>query len=297
MRIAVVAHTKKSLDGGLPALREELRRRGHSDANWFEIRKSRFVAEALTKAFNDEPELILLWGGDGTVQHAIDTMARKAAPSIPVAVIPAGTANLFASNLGIPHDLADAVDIALSGHQVRLDVGSFNGERFGVMAGLGFDALMISEASGALKNRFGRAAYLWTGTKNLTAASVRASIRVDGKRWFDGKTGCVLVANMGDLFGGLTLFDNADPTDGRLDIAVLHTANLREWAGLARHVLAGKAETSPYLSTTSGQRFDIVLDRRLPLELDGGDGAWTRRVKVRIKKAAITVCVPRDGKV
>jgi diacylglycerol kinase (ATP) len=58
-------------------------------------------------------------------------------PDVPIAVLPAGTSNLFASNFDIPHELGGALDVALGGVRKRIDVGSFNGERFGVMAGVG----------------------------------------------------------------------------------------------------------------------------------------------------------------
>ena len=73
-----------------------------------------------------------------------------------------------------------AVSIGLRGERRRLDVGRFNGERFGVMAGAGFDAAMIHDADGGLKDRLGRAAYVWTGSQNLRAKPFKAKIEVDG---------------------------------------------------------------------------------------------------------------------
>ena len=70
----------------------------------------------------------------------------------------------------------------------RIDVGSFNGERFGVMAGVGFDALMIGDASRRMKDRLGRAAYVYTGLKNLRRAAVNAQVCVDDRLWFTGST-------------------------------------------------------------------------------------------------------------
>ena len=93
------------------------------------------------------------WGGDGMVQRCVDVLAGTEAS---LAIIPAGTANLFATNLGIPKDIQQAVALGLRGERRRLDVGRFNGERFAVMAGAGFDAAMIRDA-GSLKDRLGRA--------------------------------------------------------------------------------------------------------------------------------------------
>jgi YegS/Rv2252/BmrU family lipid kinase len=292
VKIAVVAHAKKNLGGGLPELRTELQRRGQAEVAWHEVLKSSEVPDAVRAAAAADPELLVLWGGDGTVQRALDTVARKGTPQVPIAVLPAGTSNLFASNFDIPHDLHAALDVALSGVRVRIDVGSFNGERFGVMAGVGFDALMIGDASRRMKDRLGRAAYVYTGLKNLKRASVDAEVCVDDRLWFTGSTPCVLVGNVGELFGGITLLHQADPSDGRLDVGVLHPERLREWARLAGRAVRGEAEESGFLSTTSGRRVDVRLSRRMPYELDGGARGTTKNLKVRIKERAVTVCVP-----
>ena len=102
MKVAVVAHAKKKLGNGLPELRTELRRRGHAEVVWREVMKSKKVPDAVRAAVAADPDLLLLWGGDGTVQRALDTMARKAMPDVPIAVLPAGTSNLFANNFDIP---------------------------------------------------------------------------------------------------------------------------------------------------------------------------------------------------
>jgi len=177
----------------------------------------------------------------------------------------------------------------------RIDVGTFNGERFGVMAGVGFDALMIEDASRTMKDRLGRVAYVYTGVTNLKKASVHAEVCVDDRLWFSGSTPCVLVGNVGDLFGGITLLPRVDPSDGRLDIGVLHAEWLSDWARLAGRAVRGEADQSRFLSTTSGRRIDVRLARRIPYELDGGARGTTRQLKVRIKKQAVTVCVPDTG--
>jgi YegS/Rv2252/BmrU family lipid kinase len=296
MRVAVVAHSKKVLGRGLPQLRAELQRRGHQDASWYEVTKSKKVPQAVRDALQDKPDLVLVWGGDGTVQRAIDVLARGKAAKAPMAVLPAGTSNLFARNLGIPVDLEAALDIALSGARERLDVGSFNGERFGVMAGIGFDALMIGDASRSLKDRLGRAAYVYTGLKNLRRASMNVTIDVDGVRWFRGSVSCVLVGNVGDLFGGISLFADADPTDGCLDVGVLRADTMTEWTRFAGRAITGSAERSPLVSTTAGRRIDLRLKNKAAYELDGGARGSGKRFKITVKPQAITVCRPeRDG--
>ena len=135
-----------------------------------------------------------MWGGDGMVQRCIDVLAGS---EVALAVVPAGTANLFATNLGIPQDIEQAVAIGLRGERRKLDVGRFNGEHFAVMAGAGFDASMIKQADGALKDRLGRVAYVWTGSRNLRAKPFKAKIAVDGAPWYAGEASCILIGNVG----------------------------------------------------------------------------------------------------
>src|SRR4029077_8864203 len=129
-----------------------------------------------------------------------------AGSDVALAIVPAGTANLFASNLDIPQDIHAAVSIGLEGSRRRLDGGQINGERFAVMAGAGLDALMIRDADGALKNRLGRAAYIFTGPKTIRASRVETRVRIDGDKWFSGMASCVLVANVGKVMGDIAAF-------------------------------------------------------------------------------------------
>ena len=103
-----------------------------------------------------------------------------------MAIVPAGTANLFASNLGIPKKIDGAVEVGLHGERRKLDVGSMNGEKFAVMAGVGFDALVIHAANSELKRVLGRTAYVWAAAKNLRAKPFEAQVEVDGKEWYEG---------------------------------------------------------------------------------------------------------------
>lgn len=292
MKIAVLAHSKKTMGGGLPELGAELKRRGHADVTWYEVTKSKKISKAARTAVAGGPDLFLLWGGDGTVQRALDVLSRKRGSTAPVAVIPAGTSNLFARNLGIPRDLAAALDVAFGGERRVIDLGSLNGERFGVMAGVGFDAMMIGDASRSMKDRLGRVAYVYTGVKNLRRASVDAHIDVDGDPWFRGSASCVLISNMGDLFGGITLFPNADPDDGRLEVGVLQAEKVSDWMRMAGRQLTGKINRSPMFTTVSGRRVDVRLPCSVAYELDGGARGRVKRLKVRVKPRAITICVP-----
>jgi diacylglycerol kinase (ATP) len=288
---AVIAHRGKTLGGGLPALRRALEQRGVTTPLWLEVPKSKKAPQQVERALELGANLIFAWGGDGLVQRCLDVLAGADAA---LAIVPAGTANLLATNLGIPKDLELAIEIGLSGDRRRVDVGRLNGERFGVMAGAGFDALMIKDADGALKDRLGRAAYIWTGARGLRATPFKARIAVDGEAWFKGKASCILVSNVSHLFGGVEIFDRARPDDGRLDIGVVTARGVVQWGRTLARAAAGHPERSPFVRVTSGRKIDVELDRKVLYELDGGERTKAKRLKVRVEPAAVTLCVPRD---
>ena len=292
-KVAVVAHAGKTFGGGLDELRSELAKHGIEKPLWFEVPKSKKAPKRVKQALDEGADLIVAWGGDGTVQRCLDVMAGGKAT---LAVIPAGTANLFASNLGIPKDIAEAVQIALGGTSRTIDVGKMQGERFGVMAGAGLDARMIRDADGGLKDRLGRLAYVWTGLKNARAPAFRAKIEVDGTQWYEGEASLVLAGNLGEVFAGVEAFENADPDDGRLDLGVVHAEGLVEWARTAARAAVGKPSDSPFVQQTTAQTVEVKLDRKVPYELDGGERDPVKRFEIEVEPAAIEVRVPEATK-
>jgi len=290
-RAAVIAHAGKSFGGGLPELRRELERQGVDDPLWIEVPKSRFASKQVKRALDEAVDLIFVWGGDGIVQRCIDAMGGSEAA---LAIVPAGTANLLATNLGIPQDIEQAVLIGLRGERRKLDVGRFNGERFAVMAGAGFDAAMIGQADGTLKDRFGRAAYVWTGSQNLRAKPFKAKIEVDGAPWYAGAASCILFGNVGRLFGGVEVFHDARPDDGRLELGVVNADGVTDWMRAIARTAVGQSERSPLVQATTAKKMKVKLNRKVLYEVDGGDRKKVRSFTVKVQPAAITVCLPRD---
>ncbi len=290
--VAIVAHRRKQLGEGLGSLRKMLAADGIDDPLWYEVNKSKKAPKRAREALERGADRVLVWGGDGTVQRCIDVLAGTGAT---IGILPAGTANLFATNLGIPKDLAGAVHVALHGRPRKLDVGMINGERFAVMAGTGLDAEMIKEADRGLKDRIGQAAYVWTAVKAAGTARQRARIRIDGRQWFDGAVSCVLIANVGQVGNGVHAFENATPDDGYLDVGVVTAATRWQWAQVIARMLVGKPQGSKFVEVSRGREFDVRLARKAPYELDGGDRNPVKRLRVSVEPAAITVCVPETS--
>jgi YegS/Rv2252/BmrU family lipid kinase len=287
--VAVIAHTGKRLGGGLSELRSVLAAEGVTDPLWYEVDKSRRAPKRARQALAEGADLVFVWGGDGIVQRCIDTLAGT---GVTIAIVPAGTANLLASNLGIPKDVRGAVAAGLHGERRPLDTGVVNGEHFAVMTGAGFDAFMIRDADRGMKDRVGRLAYVWTGAKAMRAPARAVRVKVDGSPWFTGAASCVLVANVGTIGGGIDVFPDADPDDGLLDVGVVTAKGVGQWLRVLTRLAAGQGHRSPFTRLTKGQRVTVRLDRNVPYELDGGDRPATKKLSIRADRRSIVVAVP-----
>ncbi|GAA2893155.1 hypothetical protein GCM10010517_57690 [Streptosporangium fragile] len=289
--VAVVAHRRKSLGGGLDELRRLLADEGVGRLLWYEVPKSRKAPKKVRKALKEGAELVLVWGGDGMVQRCVDALAGS---GVTVGVIPAGTANLFAQNLGIPEDLPKAVQIAFHGASRKLDLGKVNGEHFAVMAGLGFDAKMIKDADRGLKDRLGRVAYVWTGLRHVRGEPVPMKVKIDGVTWFEGEASCLLLGNVGVITGGIEAFDDARPDDGWLEIGVTTAKGPIQWARVLGRMSAGRSDESPFVRMTRARKVSVKLGAPMPYELDGGAKGTVTELRAAVVPGGITIRVPRD---
>jgi diacylglycerol kinase family enzyme len=136
---------------------------------------------------------------------------------------------------------------------------------------------------------------LWTGARNLNAQRVKASITVDGRRYFKGRVSCVLVGNVGKVVGGVEAFDGASPDDGLLDLGVVTAKNAVQWARTLGRAALGKTEKSPFVETAAGTSFTIRFNQRFPYELDGGARPAAKKLRIRVHPASITFCVPAEA--
>ena len=288
--VGVIVHSGKTFGGGLDELRQTLADNGQARPLWYEVAGSRKARKAVRRAVGKGATLLFVWGGDGMVQRCIDAIRGL---DVAIAILPAGTGNLLATDLGIPKDIQKAVDIGLHGERRKLDVGTVNGERFAAMAGSGFDATMIRDTSDAAKRELGRLAYFRSSLRAIRARSVRMKIRVDGAKWFNGKASCALIGNIGRVTGGVPVFGDASPFDGQLDVAVVTARTVWQWLRVLWVVIKGGDVGCELFERTRAKKIDIKLRSARRYELDGSTRPRARRLKVRIEAAAVTVCVPK----
>lgn len=237
------------------------------------------------QAVHDGADIVVACGGDGTVRACLDPLAGT---DTALAIVPLGTGNLLASNLGIESGL-DAGGGVGRGEQRRIDLGRVNGEAFAVMAGSGFDALMIRDADDALKSKVGSVAYVLSGAKNLRTGLVHTKVTVDGSVWFEGRTAMVLVGNFGKISGGIEVFPDAMPDDGVVDVAVMSASNLREWASIAWRLVLRRAQKLDLARRAQGSHVIVEHDDARPWELDGEAREPAKRLEFTVEPRAIGI--------
>ncbi len=233
-------------------------------------------------------DTVIACGGDGTVRAVLQSVAGT---EVALGVVPMGTGNLLAGNLGLQTG-TDAVHDAVHAPTGLLDVGMVNGERFAVMAGVGFDAYMIRDANPTLKRRLGSAAYVFSAARHLRSRIFSAEVVVDGRREFNGSTAMVLIGNCGAVTGGLQVFPDARQDDGMLDVAVLCARGIGQWASVGWRLLRGRPQRPDLVRRCQGRAIIVTLDRPVAYELDGEARDAVSTLTIGVEPGAIAIRSP-----
>ncbi|MET0745483.1 MAG: diacylglycerol kinase family protein [Microvirga sp.] len=255
------------------------------------------------------PELIIVAGGDGTVRAVAEHLADVSADA-ELGIVPLGTGNLLARNLGVPiNDVPAAFTRALEGEPTAVDVGwvevdlDGGSERhaFVVMVGFGIDANMIAETDDDLKDKAGWLAYVESLGRALSASDVVPfHITKDDEPARDEEGHTLLIANCGTLQGGLTLLPDADPSDGELDYLVLSAEGIGEWAGTLKtmmwdnglkRLITKKDDVTSTDAVNHGRakKLSVSLPEARAFEVDGEEIGETRAFTVSIQPSGIRV--------
>jgi diacylglycerol kinase family enzyme len=207
--------------------------------------------------------------------------------------LPSGTGNLLARNLDVPLDFSDAMAVALHGSHRRIDLGRVDAQPFAVMAGIGFDAAMMADASEGLKQRAGWAAYVISGLRHLRDPVMRVHLRIDGEPPLRRQARTVLVGNVGRLQAGLELLPDAEADDGLLDVVVVAPRTIPDWVRLVWRLFRRDRSPHPHLERFRGREIAIAADRIAPRQIDGEVIGGGRSLHARIEPGVLVVCVPQ----
>jgi len=243
---------------------------------------------ATRQACADGVGLVVAWGGDGTMNEIARVLAFG---PVPLALVPAGSGNGLARDLGVPRQPAAALAVAATGRRWRIDAGSVNDALFFNVAGLGLDA-RIAHAFAASRGRRGLRRYFELTARELT--TYRAQ-RI-GVTWDQGQLETpalfVALANSRQYGGHGCIAPRAVLDDGQLELVVV--GDLSWWQVIARvpAFFRGTLAPGPNLAMQPFRTARIAPASRVELHLDGEPAAGAVAYDVRVHPAAITVVAP-----
>lgn len=249
-------------------------RTGHAEA---------LAREAAAEGFGR----IVAAGGDGTVNEVVNGIAGSGAT---LGLLPLGTMNVFAAELGLPAgDLTKCWQI-IQGDETRLvDLPCANGKHFVQLAGVGLDAQVVQETSSAFKRSFGPLSYIVSAAQ--IAARQPPQLRIHSENAVTDEGSFVLVGN-GRLYGGpFPFFKQAVVDDGLLDVLVFKRLNYLQMIRYLQDVIFSSQITSPEVEYFQTPSLRVSSDEAVPVEIDG-ELIGNCPVEFTIKRHGLRVLAP-----
>jgi diacylglycerol kinase (ATP) len=274
----------------------ELKSRGWDRALWLET-TSEDPGRAMTEhAVRENVDLVLGAGGDGTIRRICSGLAHT---GIPFGLIPAGTGNLLARNIGIPLDEVAALDVAFDGVDKAVDLVSLQvddqpPDHFAVMAGIGMDAVIMEGADPKMKKAVGSAAYFVSAAQNANHPAMHATIAVDDQPPIRRRASVIVVGNVGFLMANIQLIPGARADDGMLDVLVASPRTIRDWVRLTTRVLTRRRQPDDQLDRMTGHRVTITVEERDQVQLDGDTVGECNMLTAEVVPGALRLRIPRQ---
>jgi diacylglycerol kinase (ATP) len=293
-RAAVIINPMKSPGDDFKAAFHRLcKAEGWDEPLWLETTAEDTGLGQARQALEAGVDVVIAAGGDGTVRCVAEVLAGTGTA---MGLVPLGTGNLLARNLGIniTDPLAASRDI-LTGSDAKVDVvkavldHAEDEQLFLVMAGLGYDAAIMANTVDELKDRVGWLAYVEAGIRHLPGKPVKAQISIDGQPAVTRRIRSVMVGNCGKIMGGVEIFPDAKLDDGILDVVLLAPAGKLGWLSVLAGVFGRKRSRNASVEYFTGKSAEITLDQAQEFQLDGDHLGQATHLLVTVEHEALTV--------
>lgn len=257
--------------------------------------RKRELRRATAKGLKAGVDVVVAVGGDGAVLQVVNVLAES---DVALGIVPKGTGNLLAGNLGIPHKLERAVDVVVNGRHRRIDLGqvTIDGKErdFAVACGIGFDARVMQATGTAEKGRWGRLAYVAHAIREgRHLANVTHEITIDGVHTTT-EAAQVFIANFGRVGGPMQPRLEVRADDGLLDVIIVRASGpipalLAGWEALRQRDLG---ESGPgHVFRAKAREVTVATKPGRLVETDGSVVGKTP-ITATIRPAALTVIEP-----
>jgi len=296
-RVAVILNPVKIVDLTLfqQMLESALKRHGWASATYLPTTVDDPGRAMARQAVEQQVDLVLVAGGDGTVRVALGALSGS---GIPTAIIPSGTANLLAQNLGIPFDVSRALTLALRGEVLPLDLIRVTSperpelvEYAAVLAGIGADAAVISTTNEELKRQIGTAAYVVAALNQIKTHPMDVHVTIDDGEPVQRSASMVSIGNVGDLQPGLTLLPGASASDGKLDVLVASPRHIGDVVEMIGGVLT-QAKNEPRIDRFTGRSVRLETVEPALCQIDGDVVGEFRRLDFEVVPGAVHLAQP-----
>jgi len=292
---------------------------GWSESSWFETSRADDGRGAVREAAASGPDLIVVAGGDGTLRAAAEALAGT---GIPLGLIPSGTGNLFARELGLPlSNPRAAVGVAFAGVERPVDLGLAtlerpDGERieraFLVMAGIGLDAQMAAKTNQELKKRIGWLAYSDPIARSILGnRQFDLTYRLDDEPEVSTRAHTVIVGNSGSLTAGMLLIPAATIDDGMLDAVILRPGRGAGWTNIGYRLTFNRvlhrtgfgrfvSRLTPEpraIRYAQARRLQVRFSEPQEIQLDGDPNGSVIAATLTVTHHALTLRVRREVRV
>jgi len=256
-----------------------------SRALWFETTPLDPGHGWVKRALAAGAELVLACGGDGTVMACAAALTGTAAP---LAVIPCGTGNIIAASLNLPVGVPEAVQTALHGDHLTIDIGlSGAGVPF-FATSIGFGAAVMRDATPGWKRRAGMFAYLLSASRHVFDPPRTFRVWLDDQLPIIRRSHGILVGNFGELMSQPRLPRTA-LDDGVLEVGILTVRPLLDWVRRDHAVVPTRRP--PPLDWHQATRIRVTCDVPQPTERDGDFTGLSEHLRASVLASSLTVCV------
>ena len=245
--------------------------------------------------------VVVACGGDGTIHEVVNSLAGSEAV---LAVIPGGTANVWAKDARLPRRPLEAARVIDAGHCRRIDLGLIEWEGcsgrqaesryFLLMVGVGLDAHVVARVSQGWKRRLGAAAYVLTAAREaLLYRSQPVELKLDGRERLSLALGWMLAGNT-RCYGGVThIASRALADDGLLELLIFSGYNLLRATGYGLVTLAGRQHGAPGVTYRQAAEIEVAGPSSLPVQADGEFVGYTP-LRLRVVPGALQVLMPDE---
>jgi diacylglycerol kinase (ATP) len=245
-----------------------------------------FAAEAVAAGV----DLVVAWGGDGTVNEAARALVHT---EVPLAIVPAGSGNGLAWDLALPFDPRAALTVAARRHTRAIDAGQVDDCLFFNIAGVGIDAVIAAQFATRGLARRGPIGYL----KLTTAALMRYraqtyALTIDGER-FEHRAMLIALANGRQYGNRASIAPGAKLDDGLLEIVVVEALSIPAIAWRLPALFRGTLRAGRGIHMRAGATVGLAAAGDIPFHVDGEPRTGRDRLSVRTHRQALQICVDR----